>query len=374
MNLMIGSKVLLLKGFAQRVAASRLASLLLLCVFFWMVAAASFAGFVGKWGLRDESKLFGIESMFDATAHKPFVYRQLVPMLSNLANQIIPNEVKKHVTAKIRPEETFARLTSLANPELRFRYVVVYYIIFISLFLSLFVLRQVALDAGAGRVAAVIAPISLVLAFPYFQTLGGYFYDSTELFFLSLSFLLAYRGRGLLLIALVLPATLNKESFFFFLPALYPLLRRKFSMRKALVLITAAIITAGIVNVLMKLVFIEAPGGVAEFTLLKNLENYLEAWTYIDSEITYGIVGPGKISLGTLAVILIIVLRSWPNSPPEIKWHLLVAAAINFPLFLTFATTGELRNLSFLFVGFMILVASAIEKNCLTSLEKPINK
>ena len=75
------------------------------------------------------------------------------------------------------------------------------------------------------------------------------------------------------------------------------------------------------------------------------------------------VVGPNGISLVALAVVLLIAMRAWPACQIVIKRHLQLASAVNFPLFFAFAATDELRNLSFLFVGFVILVAFVIDGN-----------
>lgn len=347
----------------QRMAFSRGVSWSLLCAMFWLVAAASHSGFVGKWGLRDENPRFGIEVMLEAKAEKPFVYRQLAPMIANLVARMAPKELQQYIISRVWFGEVFARATSIWNPRYLFRYITVYYLAFLSLFLSLWVLRKILLDAGVGPAAAVMAPVSFMLAFPYLQTSGGYFYDSIELAFLSLGFLLAYRGRSWALILIVLPATLNKESYFFFLPTLYPLLRCNFSRKKALTAISLALLVAGTVNVWTKLRFSDLPGSVAQFHWAENIQHYLNPNYYLRTEVTYGIIGPKGMFLGTLLVILGILLRGWSLCPSEIRQHLSIAVAINLPLFLILCTTGELRNLSLLFVGFVIVVAFVLDND-----------
>ena len=349
-------------GFFLKAAASRPASLLLLFTLFWITAAASFSGFMGKWGLRDGDKRFGIEVMLNATAHKPFAYRHLVPMLANFADRMTPEPLKKYVAARIKPEKTFARATDVINPELRFRYIVICYLSFVSLLLSLFVLRRILLDMRIGDTASIVAPMSFVLALPYVQTIGGYYYDSIELLFMSLAFLIATRGRVLLLVTLALAATSNKETFFFYLPTLYPLLRQRLSPKAALTTTILAILAAGIINVLLKTALFDSPGAVAETDhFLTNIRSYLRPWTYLQYEFTYGIISPKGTFLGTLAVVAIVVLRSWTRCPITVRQHIAIAAALNVPLFFAFCQTGELRNLSLLFVGFVILIGLAMD-------------
>jgi formate/nitrite transporter FocA (FNT family) len=72
--------------------------------------------------------------------------------------------------------------------------------------------------------------------------------------------------------------------------------------------------------------------------------------------------GPSGAFVGTLAVLALVVARGWPASPPALRRHLLLAATINLPLLLVFSATGELRNLSFLYVGLALLVARAMDR------------
>lgn len=359
-----------LKSHLMRAALSRSASLLLLGAFFWMAAAAGFSGFLGKWGLMGdagvdvEKQRYGLGLMLDATAHKPFVYRQLAPMIAKAADEITPGRVNFYARKYLMPKREFSNLISPPPQELRFQFIVIYYLSFLSLFASLFVLRRVLLDFGIDRIVATVVPAAMALALPYIQTVGGFFYDNIELFFMSSAFLAASRGKVLWLIALVLPATFNKETFLFFLPTLFPLLRHRSSTKSAAVVTSLAILLAGLVNVAVKLTFAGSPRGVvAELHWLQNLKYYLSPTSYLRFvEITYGVIGPERVFFGTLLVIGILVLRGWGLAPLQVRRHLLIAAAINVPLFLLFCAAGELRNLSLLYVSLVIMAGFAIDR------------
>lgn len=353
---------------------SRLTSFVILFAFFWIVAAASYSGFSGKWALNDSSTRFSIDAMLDGSADRPFVYRQLVPAIANFSNLVTtdileralgPNgpEMLYRRIAPMRPSRTFTKATSAEKSDLLFRYLVVYYIGFLSILGALFALRKVCLDAGTTSVTANIAPASLVLALPYVQTYGGYFYDYTELFFFAISFLLALRGAGISLVIITLLATLNKESFLFYIPTLYFVLRMKCDRRNSLLIVTASLFVAVCVNVAMKLAFSGNPGGMVELHLFENIRRYLSPSAYFQYDATYGLAGPRREFIGSIFIIAAISLRGWPRCPQYIRRYILLASVINFPLFLAFCSDGELRNLSFLFVGFVVLTAFAIEDN-----------
>ncbi|MCC2971002.1 hypothetical protein [Massilia sp. IC2-476] len=347
---------------ASQGAMSRAASGFLLFAFFWIVAAAAFSGFAGKWGLRDGDPRFGVAAMLEMEAHKPFVYRQLVPDLARRLDAVASDRLKERVAKRFRPDETFAKSQPGTTDSARFRYAIVWYASFLSLLGSLFVLRRILLHFNVSPLAAVLAPTAFALAFPYLQTVGGYFYDTAELLFASLAFLLALRGRLVALAALVLVATLNKETFFFVLPALYPLLRRHQSRRNAWLAVGVLVLFAGLMNVALKAAYLEAFGGALEFHLLANIQAYLSGNPYFRLETTYGLVGPSRAFVGTLAVLGIVLWRAWPLAPRVVRRHLAISALVNLPLFLAFCATGELRNLSTTFTGLVLLVAFLIDR------------
>lgn len=341
---------------------SRSAAGFLLFAFFWIVAAAAFSGFAGKWGLRDGDPRFGVAAMLGNEAHKPFVYRQLLPDLARRLDALASEGVKERVARRFRPDEVFAKSHPGSTHSERFRYAIVYYLSFLALLGSLFVLRRILLHFNVSPLGAVLAPTAFALSFPYLQTVGGYFYDTVELLFASTAFLLALRGRLLALAALVLVATLNKETFFFVLPALYPLLRPRLSRRAAWTAVGLLVLLAGLMNVALKAAYLEAFGGALEFHLMSNIAAYLSGNPYFRLETTYGLVGPSRAFVGTLAVLGIVLWRAWPLAPRVVRRHLAISAVVNLPLFLAFCATGELRNLSTTFTGLVLLVAFLIDR------------
>lgn len=345
----------------QKAVHSRFASMLTLFVLYWIVAAASVSGSLGKWALRDGEQHFGIERVLDEQAIRPFVYRRLLPEAADFAEQVTPQSVQHYVADKLSPHRTFARASAASDPKYAFRYVVITYLCLGASLLSLFVLSAMLRDLGFARLTATLAPMAFVLAFPYVQTVGGYFYDSVELFFLSAAALLAVRGHWIALVALAVPATLNKEAFFFFVLSLYPMLRLRRDRPTALMALVVTVAVSGIVNAWVKWLYAGAGGDVAHLQLLNNIEKYFYLSTYGQLELTYGMAGPSGAFLGTLLIVAIIVLRGWSSCPQVARQHLIIAAALNLPLFLVFCAPGELRNLSMLFVGFVILLACVID-------------
>lgn len=341
---------------------SRAAAFILYFVLFWIAAAAAHSGFIGKWGLRDKSHLgFSIQEVLDGTAIQPVIYRQLVPLIVNFAESNTPGPIKNYIKSiASKPAKIFVRVPVSTDPNYHFRYILVYYINFFSLFLSLFVLNRILRVWGMPETTALLAPIMFVLATPYLQTRGGYFYDSVELLFFSTAFLLASHGRIPLLIALTIPATVNKETFLIFIPTLYPILRQVCRRQAVLVGLGIAMALSGSIGLTIKYIFRESRGSAVVSRFSDQVLFYLNPGNYFSTELTYGVVGPRTLFIGTLVFIVIVVARGWSSCNAALKRHLLIAAAINIPICLLFGYPGELRNLSLLYVGFVLLLGYAL--------------
>lgn len=351
-------------------ANKKIVSFLLLFAFFYMVAAASHAGTMGKWGLRDiDGSSMSIISMIDGTADSPFVYRQLGPYIAKSLQPVISEsksvlmvKLRKLLIENVNPSDTFSKSTSADKPGYEYSYRIIYLTNFIALLITLFNLRLLARIYKFGQLESILAPTIFILALPYTQTIGGYFYDTLELAFFSSAILLAINARVKSLILVTIIATLNKESFLVFLPTLYPFLKEKLNAKNTIVILGLAILVAGLLNLFIKYIFQNNSGGMVYNFLHMNIYNYFfNMNTYLEVETTYGLPGPRGTFFTTVAIIFIIVSRSWHQILPTWKQHILIAAAINTPLFLAFCFTGEIRNLSLLFIGFVILIAGALK-------------
>jgi hypothetical protein len=355
-------------------AKSRQISTTFLLIFvYFIVAASSFNGYFTKWAFRDTDLRSSIDLMFDGTAHRPFVYRQLIPQIANFLDKEIPPSIKENIANISKtlnddctnygyrqcPFDTYisARIESI-KPKYMFRYSIVYVLTFASLLTSMFLLREICIEVSKSNIAGTLAPISFALILPLIFTRGGYFYDFFELMFMSTAFLLALRKRVFWIIPITLVATLNKESFPLFIFALIPLVQPFISRFKLLVFISSNVVIAAIVNLIGKSTYANNPGGNVEYQLVDNIKFYLHPLKYLFSfEWTYGMYLPKGFSIFILLTLFIIILKAWPSLERTIKQHTLFALAITIPLFMLFCTKDELRNLSMLYVAFTIMIA-----------------
>jgi hypothetical protein len=181
---------------------------------FWIVASATFSGFSIKWGLRDNDPRLSVAKMLNGTAYKPYVYRQLIPAAANMMGDNISDELINKLGQRYYTG-TLKDYSVVSNPpdspaKYKFKWLVVYWLSFMMLLGSLYLLSGILYNSGVGLVTAISAPCIFSLCMPIIQTVGGYFYDYSELFFMSLAVYLVQKNRPILL--------LIRSHFYFFYP------------------------------------------------------------------------------------------------------------------------------------------------------------
>jgi hypothetical protein len=339
---------------------------------FFIAAAASFQGFYTKWHFREPGVLygagtsnerrFGLPEILDGTASRPFVYRQLVPSLANSLDRLIPREIKTHLYQSASNESRFSDILLASpvarNPAYFFRYSIVYVVTFLFAWLSVFAMYLVCRAVDFPPAVRVFAPVVMILLFPYFMSNGGYFYDYPELAFLALAVWMALKFDWWWMLPLVAVATWNKESFLLIIPTLFPILRQKNSRVSALIGTGALALASAGVYFNLRLRFQGNPGGTVLHEWRDQLRFLAHPLNFLRWEKTYGIPAFKAFTLIPLILIVWTALRGWRRLPLEIQRHGQIAALINFPLFFLFCAPGEIRDLSLLYIVFLLLLAA----------------
>ncbi|QVQ25835.1 hypothetical protein [Achromobacter deleyi] len=340
-----------------------------------VIAAAVINGFYTKWRLNDGHPALGLSQLVEGTAHRPYVYRQFLPALANGIQGMLPEATVARISERLADPRRVNSRSGLAMrypgsealiPAVTLRYHLVYYLTFFALLAALFVMRRVCLQAGADAVAATAAPAILALLLPFFLTEGGYFYDFVELLFMMSAVLLAMGVsrhtplRVLGLLALAGLATWNKEAFFFFTPALYPLLRRNLPRAHAAALAAALLFVCGCVYLALRMRFAGNPGSTVDYQLWDNLRFYVDPGNWLRTESTYGVLLPRGFGIVSVLAFVGIAVNGWARLPQALRQHALLALAVNVPLFVLFCSPGEMRNLSMLYPSLLGLMAMAM--------------
>lgn len=323
------------------------------------VTSAGFCGFFLKWSFREDATNFGFQAMMENTAKSPFIHRQLLPVAAKSAAEIIPENTKEKLKKNLIEKKHIEKRFAQANIPEKFliEYYLMYIFCFLCFFAAIWVLRSILIEIIQDKVAGTLTAMLFALLVPFFEVLGGYYYDLPEMLFMFLAAKFALRGNFIALFILSPIATLNKESFFFFLATLYPLTRKNFDVKKSAAITLSSIFFAGLAYLYVRQLFAGNPGDMADDRLIEHFENLFDIGSYFLTDSIYGLPLPSRMFFLHVIYVIWIIKNSWHNLDENLKNHAKIALIINGILYFMFVVPGELRDLSMLYFSFMTLTA-----------------
>jgi len=337
-----------------------------------LVAASSYAGYFAKWAFRDGQPRQSLVAALDGSASKPFVYRQLLPTIVISIRTALPAEwvdaQSENWIQYKNIQSIYSRATDAETGRMIFEYRVAYYLVYIFWLMALILLAFVCYEASRDIVASTVAPLVFSQLYPILLTRGGYYYDPVEMLFFALSALLALRQKVFIIVLIAPVAALNKEAFLFWIICLIPLFGHRAISWRVLSGCALAIILSGLTYLAVKAQFSGNPGGSVSHHFYNNLLYYGDLSSYFGFEYSYGLQLPRGVNLINVAALAALLSVAWSGLSGLWRQHILLALLINVPLFLLFAWRDELRNLSLLFVGLVVLIATGI-KNGMRSIK-----
>ena len=328
------------------------------------VTAAGFNGFFVKWTLRDGDPNFGLVAYMEGTGRRPFAHRVLLPNLVKEITAAIPDAQREKLAKRlIERKEIEKKYAQAQVPE---KYVIEYHLMYLLAFLALFtliwVLRSILCEVTGDKVAGTLAALLFGLIIPYIEVLGGYFYDFPEFlaFFLAVRFALS--GKLIAVLILTPIAELNKETFFFFIPTLYPFVRQRLDFKKSAAYILGAMFVAGVTYLFVLSRFAENTGDMADWRIIDHAQDFFRLPSYFIMDSIYGIALPSRMFVTHIIYVLWIGKTAWKYLSDEWKLHVKTALVINGALYFMFVLPGELRDLGLLQTSFMVLTAFFIRE------------
>jgi len=340
-------------------------------IFFLILAisAAGYCGFFVKWAFRDGASSMGFTAMIEETATRPFVHRQLLPQTVKYVASVLPDHSREKLETKLRNgkyiEDRFAE--AHIPPQYIIEYYLMYIFCFFGFFASIWILRSFLCEAVQDKAAGTLGAMLFALLFPFFEVLGGYYYDIFEILFMFLAARFALHGfwPGLMLLAPIAEA--NKESFLFFLITLFPLARVHFPVKKAAAITLGTAFLAGITYLYIRQLYVGNPGDMADWRIYDHLKSIVHISGYFNTTSIYGFpLGQGMF-LPHMICVFWIVKKSWHYLTDAWKNHAKIAFVINGILYFMFVLPNEIRDLSLLYVSFMILttffIHNILQKN-----------
>jgi hypothetical protein len=337
-------------------------------VLFCVAACASFNGYYQKWHFREAGvpgafPAASFERMIEGTASRPYVYRQMLPMIANMIDGTRSEEAKarafqhqgKGLYSYLYSISTSATAT---NPVYFYRYVLVYVLTLCFAVAAVYAMYFLCMALGVNAPVAAFSAVVFILLLPYSLSVGGYFYDYPELAFFTLAFLVALKLDWWWLLPVAALGEWNKESFVLILLTLYPALR----MRNSKWIASLAVILAGLVCVAvyytLRMRFGHNPGGTVEIRWHTQFM-WFTRYKYLlyETEETYGVKMVRPMTLLPMTLLLWTIARGWKLLPQVVQRHGMIAAAINIPLYFLFCAPGELRDLSMLSIVVLMCIA-----------------
>ena len=333
-------------------------------VIFYVVAAASFNGFFVIYAFMEKhDNRRSFEEMYDETAHRPFVYRQLMIKISKEIRNELPQDFQNALMQEFKRSDIIREhyAQSEINPAHAIEYHLLYFMCFGCLLFSMFLWRDIGVEITENVLAGKLTACIFALIFPLFEWLGV-FYDCSEVFFFSLAALFACRGNWLALIILTPIASYNKESFLFFILALYPLLESKIGRKKAAPVIIFSAFLSGCVYLYQSAIYAGNPGGTVEWHFYDHLRDFTILRSWMFSQQFYGVYWGVGFFLPNVFMIAWLVKCTWKKIPAPWKNHMKIALTINLPLFVLFCYPNEIRNFSLLYVSFIVILSIYIKE------------
>ena len=337
---------------------------IMLFFIFYTVAAASFNGLFGIAAFMDKhDPRRSFQVMYEDSAYKPFIYRQLMIKTVKEIRTLMPEETQKNLIQDFKRCDII--LTKYKQSTIEDAYAIEYHLLYFLCFgliiLSMFLIREIVIEVVGSNVLGILTACAFTIIFPMIEWLWVY-YDCGELFFFLLATLLAIKGYWLGIILIAPIAEYNKESFLFFVLTLFPILAEKIAPKKAAVAVLISAFLSGAVYFYVSSIYSGNLGGNTEWHFYEHLKEFLDLHTYCTVYPFYGVYwGIGFFIPNTLMLALLIKC-TWKKLSAAWQNHIKIAALINIPLFILFCQPNELRNFSLLYVGFIAMLSIFIKE------------
>lgn len=356
------------KAVANKASIERWARIAATFVFILLVSAAAHHGFFSKWSLRDNEAYYGpmpfsAAQMLDGTAQRPYVYRQLLPLMADGVYDVMPEGLQEAARQKLENRDgTPWRLNTPESRDAEYavRYYILYYLSFVFAFLATFATYRLAAHIFGDPKSALAGASILILMVPLLQSWGGFYYDFSEIFFMAGAALCAVKRWRFAFVVLALLGVVNKESFAIFTLCLAPFFIRASSWRSDAIFLAAIVALELVIHLFVRNAFADNASGGSFFWLWGQLAHLVDWRAYAAIEIAYGLFFPHPLGLIWLVFFALIGVASWPHFSREVRWFVILTFAVNIPLYLVFCHPGEARNLSMLYVPLALAVTAVL--------------
>lgn len=226
-----------------------------------------------------------LSGLIYGTAHKPYVQRVLVPMLTRSTYTVISGPTLDSIEKSLLDLPKVQKETARLGWETEYfaEYLIALFLVFLTLLGFPFVVKAFwsAMYETGTAVTNIVPLVALLALPPIFPTGPHYIYDFPALFFFTLGVVLLVQGRWALYYPAFILGCLNKETMV--LPVLFfVLLFWKQMPKRTLLLHTfTQVLLFVIIKAFITISFADNSGNVADFHLYLNLHILLMGYDWI---------------------------------------------------------------------------------------------
>jgi hypothetical protein len=290
-----------------------------------------------------------LSALIDGTAHRPFVQRVLVPVLTRVIQQSIPESWEQSLSSALVQQPKIHREMQRLGWE---EEAVVYYLIaltisFLFLLFFIYTLRSIMRRLyNTEDWIGTCVPILVMMGLPMFFHAGTrYIYDFPALALFTLGFLYLIQGKWPAYYFIFFVGLVNKETtallVFLFILFYY----KRYSRDQFWAHCFAQCALALVVRGLLSWIFRNNPGSNIEFHLFANIRYLSDMWT------------PEHVAVWFSVVLLVFI--DFENKPLALRKGLLLIAPF-LSLMLLFGCMGELRALYEIYPIIMLLAVHTV--------------
>ena len=287
-----------------------------------IVSAGVFPAYLsisGSWNLDPAS----FPKMLAGTADRPYVYRQLIPVISKFTAPLVPQWVIDFFQKT--PDILKSKINVLSQGTSPREAIIAVILMYSCLIGFIFTERALLKQLGYSQEEEQVIPIVLTILILPLTVFFGYIYDLPQLFLFTLGLIFMVRKQWHFYLPVLTIATVNKETSIFLIMIFALYFFRSLSRKTYLGLLTVQSIIYIFVHGLIVYLYRNNPGQPIDWTI----EFHIKQYTHYP--ITF------LVTLLFFGVILFLVFKGWQYKP----FFLRISFSIFFIVLILFFTAGR---------------------------------
>jgi hypothetical protein len=290
-----------------------------------------------------------LSDILQGTAHKPYVERVLIPILTNTVYKIIPKSVSSNISSSLLSSSKYQKESTRLGWDNDFipQYIIALAWAFLALAAFPFVMRSLVVELyDVSAEVCNVLPIAALLVLPvFFHTGTHYIYDFPALLFFTTGLLLVLKRKWFLFYAVFCAGCLNKETMVFLLLVILLFNWRTMDRRVLSIHLISLLLIFIIIKTSLTFYFSGNPGSAVEFHLFANIHKLLMPYTLLH--------------IFVAGIILYLLIKDHSKKPQFLRQSLWLFLPFALTVFV-FACIDEIRDLYEIFPICFLLMSHTL--------------